>query len=84
MNTEPLACFATHPQSLLLPGQDIWEDVIDPTYNHVLGFGRTTAEISGIIRQGKFGMDGVCSWTESCIEELGITLTVAFIAKNDA
>jgi hypothetical protein len=62
-NTEPLACFATHPQSLLLPGQDIWEDVIDPTYNRVLGFGRTTAEISGIIRQGKFGMDGVCSWT---------------------
>jgi hypothetical protein len=75
-NTEPLACFATHPQSLLLLGQDIWEDVINPTYNCILGFGRTIAEILGIIRQGKFGMDGVYSWTKSCIKELGITPTL--------
>jgi hypothetical protein len=71
-SAEPLGCFASDPQLLLLPGQDTWEDVIDPTYNRVLGFGKTTVEISGIIRRGKFGMDGVCNWTQSCIKKLDI------------
>lgn len=30
---EPLACFAVNPRDLIQPGQDAWEDVIDPTFN---------------------------------------------------
>jgi hypothetical protein len=30
---EPLACFAVNPRDLIQPGQDAWEDVIDPAFN---------------------------------------------------
>ena len=69
---EPLACFAVDPEDLVQAGQDAWEDVVDPTFNQVIGFGRTTVEIAGFIRRGEYGMDGFCNWTESCLERLNI------------
>jgi hypothetical protein len=69
---EPLACFAVNPENLVQAGQDAWEDVIDPTFNQVIGFGRTTVEIAGFIRRGEYGMDGFCNWTEKCLECLHI------------
>ena len=47
---EPLACFSTDPETLVQPGQDAWEDVIDLALNQVIGFGRTSIEIAGFIR----------------------------------
>jgi hypothetical protein len=73
---EPLACFATNPQDLVLPSQDAWEDVIDPTFNCVVGFGKSTPEIAALIQCGKYGMDGFCKWTTACIKQLGIPLSV--------
>jgi hypothetical protein len=69
---EPLACFAVNPENLVQAGQDAWEDVVDPTFNQVIGFGRTTVEIAGFIRRGEYGMDGFCNWTEICLERLHI------------
>lgn len=70
LSTDVLACFAQDPRVLLLPGQDAWEELIDPTYNRAIGFGKSTAEIQGLIRRGKFGMDGFCDWTTVCFELL--------------
>ena len=70
---EPLGCFAVNPQDLILPGQDAWEDVIDPTFNRVIGFGKSTPEIAALIRRGEYGMDGFCNWTKLCIENLEIS-----------
>lgn len=70
---EPLACFAVNPELLVQPGQDAWEDVVDPTFNQVIGFGRTTIEIAGFIRRGQYGMDGFCNWTAACLESLKIS-----------
>jgi len=69
---EPLGCFAANPRDLILPEQDAWEDVIDPTFNRVIGFGKSTPEIATLIRRGSYGMDGFCDWTTACIEHLGI------------
>jgi hypothetical protein len=41
----------------VLPGQDAWEDIIDPTFNHVIGFGMSTPEIAALIRRGEYEMD---------------------------
>jgi hypothetical protein len=69
---EPLACFAVNPRDLIQPGEDAWEDVIDPAFNRVIGFGKTTIDIAEFIRRGEYGMDGFCNWTESCLEHLNI------------
>ena len=70
--SDVFACFSGDPTTQLLPGHDAWEDLIDPTFNREIGFGRTTLEISALIRRGKYGMDGLCNWTESCFESLNI------------
>jgi hypothetical protein len=69
---EPLACFAVNPKDLIQPGQDAWEDIIDPTFNRVVGFGMTIIDIAQVIRRGEYGMDGFCNWTSSCLEHLNI------------
>jgi hypothetical protein len=73
---EAFGCFAINPEDLVLPGQDAWEDVIDPTFNRVIGFGKSTPEIAALIRRGEYGMDGFCKWTTACIEQLGIPSSV--------
>jgi hypothetical protein len=70
---EPLACFAVNPKDLIQPGEDAWEDIIDPTFNRVIGFGKTTIDIAESIRRGTYGMDGFCNWTGSCLEHLNIS-----------
>jgi len=36
------ASFSNNPEDLIEPGSDAWEDVIDPAFNRVIGFGLTT------------------------------------------
>jgi hypothetical protein len=57
--------FLLDPTTQLLPGQDAWEDLVDPTFNRAIGFVRTTVQISELIRRGSYGMDGLCDWMES-------------------
>jgi hypothetical protein len=73
---EPLGCFAVNPKDLILADQDAWEDVIDPMFNQVIGFGKSTLEIAAFIRRGEYGMDGFCKWTAVCVEQLGIPLSL--------
>jgi hypothetical protein len=70
LSTDVLAGFAKDPRALLLPGQDPWEELIDHMYNRAIGFGKSTAEIQGLLRRGKFRMDGFCDWTTACFELL--------------
>jgi hypothetical protein len=43
--TEPLALFSNNPKDLVLPGEDAREDVVDPAFNWVIGFGTTTGDV---------------------------------------
>jgi hypothetical protein len=71
-----LGCFAVRPEDLILPGQDAWEDVINPTFNHMIGFGKSVPEIAAFISCGEYGMDGFCNWTTACIECLNVLTLV--------
>ena len=73
---ELLGCFAARPEDLILPGQDAWEDVINPTFDCVIGFGKSVPEIAAFIRHGEYGMDGFCNWTMACIEHLNVPTSV--------
>jgi len=73
---EPLSCFATSPVNSILPGEDAWESVINPTLDRVIGFGRSTPEIALFIRCGPLGMDGFCNWITACIEDLGVSADI--------
>ncbi|TDL20018.1 hypothetical protein BD410DRAFT_899810 [Rickenella mellea] len=68
-----LALFSGNPRELAsgCTGDDAWE-AIDPVLNRVIGFGKTSPELVPIIRRGPLGIDGLCSWLEICINELGI------------
>ena len=50
---------------------DAWE-MVDKTLNGAIGYGTSVAAVSAIIRRGRFGMDGLCDWLETCILEYGI------------
>ena len=50
---------------------DAWE-MVDKTLNGAIGYGMSIAAVSAIIRRGRFGMDGLCDWLETCILEYGI------------
>lgn len=45
----------TEKPYLVLADQDVWEDVVNPTLDHVLGFGRSTDSLHALIRRGKYG-----------------------------
>ena len=46
--------------------------MVDKTLNSAIGYGMSVATVSAIIRQGRFGMDSLCNWLETCILEYGI------------
>ena len=73
---EHLSCFATSPIDSITPGEDAWESVVNPTLDHVIGFGKSTPEIALFIRHGPLGMDKVCNWITVCIEDLGISTDI--------
>lgn len=66
-----LAQFSGAPFVDLDEYDDAWE-MVDRTLNGVIGYGMSVAAVSAIIRRGKFGMDGLCNWLETCISEYGI------------
>lgn len=67
-----LAYFSKNPCASILPEQDAWEDLIDPALNRIFGFGKQPDEIAQFIRRGPLGMDGFCSWIETCITDLKV------------
>lgn len=52
--------------------EDAWE-AIDSILNNFLGYGKTLNDISLLVRRGPLGMDGLCSWIDSCASDLGIS-----------
>ena len=73
--SDPLAVFSGDPRDLIVADSDddLWESVIDPTLNRVIGFGISTRQIADIIRRGPFGIDGFCQWIKICTVELKIS-----------
>jgi hypothetical protein len=47
--TEPLAAFSGDPRDSIGMEDDPWESAIDPSLNHVIGFGTSTRHIADII-----------------------------------
>ena len=47
---------------------DTWE-MVDKTLNGVIGYGMSVAAVTAIIWRGVFGMEGLCTWLETCISE---------------
>jgi hypothetical protein len=68
---DELARFSGDPADESRNYDDPWE-MVDQALNAVVGYGRTTADIAGLIRKGRNGMDGLCNWLEVCIEVLRI------------
>ena len=60
---------------------DAWE-MVDKTLNGAIGYGMSVAAVSAIIRRGRFGMDGLCDWLETCILEYGINPNLICHAKG--
>lgn len=71
--SDPFAVFSSDPQDLVVTGDDPWESVIDPTLNHVIGFGVSTCQIADLIRCSLFGINGFCQWIKICMVELEIS-----------
>ena len=46
--------------------------MIDQSLNAVLGYGRTTADIMGLVWRGPNKMDALCNWLLVCIMKLNI------------
>ncbi len=70
--TDDLAAYSGHPRDAADDDEDDpWEGV-DRALNRTIGYGQTNAQISAIIRRGPLGMDGLVSWLEKCISDLGI------------
>ncbi|KAJ6591978.1 hypothetical protein B0H10DRAFT_1960652 [Mycena sp. CBHHK59/15] len=75
-NGDLISTFAVDPTTLILPGQDAWEDVIHGLFNCLLLNGahhKNTVELSGVIRRGPLGMNGFFSWLEICFNQLHIS-----------
>ena len=70
-STDELAHFSGDPEEELGIYDDPWE-MVDQSLNAVLGYGRTTAEIAGLVQRGLNGMDGLSNWLSVCIKRLGI------------
>lgn len=50
---------------------ELWENV-NPAMDRMLGFGRSSAEIQGLIRRGPFGVQSLCEYLELLVEEGGV------------
>ena len=68
---DELAQFSGNPAEELHIYDDPWE-MVDQALNAVVSYGRTTADIVGLIRKGRNGMDRLCNWLEVCIKVLQI------------
>jgi hypothetical protein len=71
----PFAVFSGDPRDSIVADSDDdpWESVIDPTLNHVIGFGVSTHQIADIMRGGHFGIDEFCQWIKICMVKLEIS-----------
>ena len=74
-STDELARFSGDLEEASGICDDPWE-MIDQSLNAVLGYGRTTADIMGLVRRGPNGMDGLCNWLSVCITKLNIDLAL--------
>jgi hypothetical protein len=68
---DELARFSGDPEEELQTHDAPWE-MVDRVLNCVVGYGRTTADIAGLIWRGPNGMDGLCNWLLVCIEKFDI------------
>jgi hypothetical protein len=48
----------------------LWE-YINKATDRVFGYGMGVQELSALIRRGRYGMDGVCTWLEHAVVKLG-------------
>ncbi|KAG8916076.1 hypothetical protein FRC02_004238 [Tulasnella sp. 418] len=73
---DTMALFGQDPSALVsadIPDDEVWETV-DPVLKNLLGFGKTSAEISSMIRRGHYGMDGMCRFFEYLVCERGLNV----------
>jgi hypothetical protein len=66
-SVDELAHFSGDPEEELQTHDAPWEMVYC-----VVGYGRTTADIAGLIWRGPNGMDGLCNWLSVSIEKFDI------------
>ena len=57
----------------IISGKDPWGDTINPTYDQMIGFGRSALDIAGLIRRGQYRMEGLFNRSKACIARLDIT-----------
>lgn len=65
-----IAGFSQAPASHLVQGKEAFHQVASQTYREAFGNDRTPIEIASMIRRGRYGMDGFCSWTAACLNDM--------------
>lgn len=74
---ELLAQFSSDPtfEVAEIDPDERWE-YINKATDRVFGYGMSAQDLAPIIRRGIYGMDGVCTWLEICVNSLGIELVL--------
>jgi hypothetical protein len=67
--TDNIACFAGDLEEESCAYDDPWE-MVDQALNILVGYGKSTVEVAGLIRRGRLGIDGLCNWLEICMNKL--------------
>lgn len=73
--SNPLSAFAYPPNTdTALRGDAAWEDLkLDRVLNNLCGYNMSAETFKERVVQGPYGMDGVCTWIETCIRRLALT-----------
>lgn len=69
---DSFAGFSEAPTSHFVQGKDAWDQVGSQVYRQAVGIDKTPMEIASIIRWGRYGMDGFCSWTAAYLNDLQV------------
>jgi hypothetical protein len=69
--TDNIACFAGDPEEESCGYDDPWK-MVNQALNMLVGYGKGTVEVAGLIRRGRLGIDGLCNWLEICVDKLHI------------
>jgi hypothetical protein len=69
--SDDIARFSRDPEDESHSYEDPWE-MVDNALNLLVGYGKSTTEVVGLIQRGQSGIDRLCNWLEICLDKLNI------------
>jgi hypothetical protein len=68
----PLAIFSGNPADHIDANLDDWEDILNPMMHRAFGYGATAEVLAGLVRRGKYGLDGFCQFMGYFVAHRGL------------